>query len=60
MIDEEILIYDELLNKKREEEKFNQYVKQVLSDNSYKPNFKELQLYYKQAKENTKELYVNK
>jgi len=60
MINENIIIYDELSNKKQEEEKFNQYVKQVLSDGSYKPNFKELQLAYKQAKDNVKELYANK
>ena len=60
LINDEIITYDELANKQKEEEKFNQYVKQVLSDGTYKPNFHELQLYYKQAKENAKKLYVNK
>ena len=58
-IEDEIITYDELANKQQEENKFNQYVKQILSNGSYKSNFHELQLNYKQNNK-TKELYVNK
>ena len=57
-INDQILMYDEVKDKKKEEEQFQQYVNKILSDGTYKSNFKELQQFYAN-KQREKELYVN-